>query len=58
MGLRQVAAYSSVCERTLRTWIYSPIDPLPAVRVRGKILIKIAEFEAWLERRRIQPVPP
>ncbi|MGI9071700.1 MAG: helix-turn-helix domain-containing protein [Bryobacteraceae bacterium] len=54
-GLRQATHYASVCGRTLRSWLHSPTDPLPAVRVGGKILIKRTELEAWLERHRIKP---
>lgn len=56
LGLRQVTQYASVCERTVRSWIHSPVDPLPAVHVGGKILINRTELERWLERHRIHPV--
>jgi excisionase family DNA binding protein len=55
LGLRQAACYASVCERTLRAWIHSPIDPLPAVRVSGKILLRRSELDRWLETHRLQP---
>jgi excisionase family DNA binding protein len=54
MGLRQVTDYASVCERTVRSWIHSAVDPLPAARVRGKILIRRTELDSWLERHRIR----
>jgi excisionase family DNA binding protein len=54
MGIRQLRAYASVSERTLRSWIHSPVDPLPAVRVGGKILVKRSELDLWLERHRIK----
>ena len=55
MGLRQVTAYASVCERTVRGWIHSPVDALPAVQVRGKILISRVELDRWLDRHRVRP---
>jgi excisionase family DNA binding protein len=54
LSLKQLTRYANVSERTLRTWIHSPIDPLPAVRLAGKILVKRSELDAWLERRRIK----
>lgn len=57
LGLRQLTAYAAVSERTLRGWIHLPSDPLPAVRIGGKILIRRTQFDAWLERRRIEPLP-
>lgn len=57
LGLRDLTAYAAVSERTLRSWIKLPSDPLPAVRAGGKILIRRTEFDAWLGRRRIDPLP-
>jgi excisionase family DNA binding protein len=54
LGLRHVTQYASVSERTLRAWIHSPVDPLPAVRVSGKILVRRSELDAWLQRHRVQ----
>ena len=54
MGLRQLRDYASVSERTLRSWIHSPVDPLPAVRVGGKILVRRSELDLWLERHRVK----
>ena len=55
LGLRHLAEYSDTSERTLRGWINSPLDPLPAVRVGGKILVGRKEFDSWLRRHRIIP---
>ena len=48
MGLQQVQQYASISERTVREWIHRPMNPLPAVRVGTKILIKRSELDAWL----------
>jgi excisionase family DNA binding protein len=56
LGLRQVTQYAAVSERTVRAWIHAPVDALPAVRVGGKILVRRAELDAWLGRRRIRPL--
>lgn len=54
LGLRELTRYAAVSERTLRTWIRDPIDPLPAVRVARKTLVRRSEFDRWLERHRIK----
>ena len=56
LGLRQVTTYADVSERTVRSWIHSPLDPLPAVQPGGKILIRRSELDAWLGRRRLKPL--
>ncbi len=56
LGLRHLAEYSDTSERTLRMWIHSPVEPLPAVRIGGKILVRRADFDAWLQRHKIEPL--
>lgn len=55
MGLKQLTHYANLSERTLRAWIHSAVDPLPAVRVAGKILVRRSELDAWLARHRVKP---
>lgn len=55
LDLQGLTRYAAVCERTLRAWIHSPVDPLPAVRVRGKILVNRRAFDAWLGRHAVRP---
>lgn len=56
LDLRRLREYSTVSNRTLRAWIHSPVDPLPAVRVGTKILVRRSEFDAWMELHRIKQV--
>ncbi len=56
LGLRQVIQYANVSERTVRAWIHSPLDPLPAAKVRGKILVRKSDFDAYLERHKVKPL--
>jgi hypothetical protein len=56
LDLRRLTAYASVGEKTLRSWIHAPADPLPAVRVRGKILVRRRKFDTWLEQHAVKPV--
>jgi hypothetical protein len=55
MDLKALTQYAAVSERTLRTWIHSTVDPLPATRVRGKILVNRRGFDAWLREHPVKP---
>ena len=54
LSLRDLTVYAAVSERTLREWMHRDKNPLPAVQVEGKILVRRAAFDAWLERYRIR----
>ena len=56
LGLRQLTEYADISERTLRTWIYSRTDPLPATKVSGKVLVRKTDFDWYLERHRVKPL--
>lgn len=55
LDLRALTKYAAVSERTLRGWIHRPVDPLPAVRVATKILVRRSVFDQWLEAHRLTP---
>lgn len=38
LGLKELTRYADISQRTLRSWIYSAVDPLPAAKVCGKVL--------------------
>jgi len=54
LSLRELTEYASVSERTLRSWMHRENNPLPAVRVEGKILVRRSAFVEWLARHRIE----
>jgi len=56
LDLRALTQYASVSERTMREWIHRPANPLPAVRVGAKILVRRSEFDRWLEKHRLEPI--
>ena len=56
LDLRALQRYACVSERTLREWVHRPIDPLPAVRVGRKILIRRSSFDAWLEAHQVRRI--
>jgi excisionase family DNA binding protein len=56
LDLRSLQKYACVSERTLRDWIHRAVDPLPAVRVRSKILVRRTEFDRWLETHQVKHV--
>jgi excisionase family DNA binding protein len=56
LDLKALQKYACVSERTLREWIHRPVDPLPAVRVGTKILVRRSDFDRWLEGYQIKSV--
>lgn len=50
LDLRALQQYATISERTLRTWVHQLIEPLPAVRVGGKVLIRRSDFDTWLRK--------
>jgi len=56
MDLKTTQRYADVSDRLLREWIHRAINPLPAIQVaHGKILIRRAHFDRWLEAQPFQP---
>jgi excisionase family DNA binding protein len=56
LDLKALRQHASVSERTIRDWIHRPVDPLPAVRVGSKILVRRSEFDRWLEAHQVKRV--
>ncbi len=56
LDLSRLQQYACVSERTLRDWIRRPSDPLPAVQVRNKILVRRSVFDRWLEAHQVKHV--
>ena len=54
--LKALQEYAAVSERTLRQWVHRPLNPLPAVRVGTKILIRRSSFDRWLEAHPINQI--
>jgi excisionase family DNA binding protein len=53
LDLKAVQQYACVSERTLRDWIHRT-DPLPAVRVGAKMLVRRSDFDRWLQNHTIK----
>lgn len=53
--LRGLTLYAAVSERTIREWLHRSLNPLPAVRVGRKILVRRSTFDAWLEKHPLIP---
>ena len=49
LDLRALTKYAAVSERTLGSWIHDMVNPLPAVKIGNKILVRRLTFDAWLE---------
>jgi len=56
LDLRATTRHACVSERTIREWIHRAKNPLPAVQVDKKILIRRSVFDRWLEAHPYQPV--
>ena len=55
LDLSSLTAYADVSKRTLGDWIRDTTDPLPAIRVNGKILVNKGKFDHYLENHTIKP---
>ncbi len=55
LDLKTATEYVSVSDRTIREWLHRPINPLPAVRVGMKILVRKSTLDAWLEAHPLVP---
>lgn len=51
MDLKTLARYSSVSVKTIHRWMAADIDPLPASKPSGKVLVKRKTFDLWMERQ-------
>ena len=56
LDLRTLKWHACISVRTLRTWIHRPVDPLPAVCVGKKLLIRRSTFDAWLEAHKLKQI--
>jgi len=56
LDLKALTRYASISERTMRQWIHLAANPLPAVQVGTKILVRRSEFDRWLQNHRVEPV--
>jgi len=56
MDLKALQRYACVSERTLREWAHRPQNPLPAVRVGTKILVRRSTFDSWLEGHKLETI--
>ena len=56
LDLKALQQYACVSERTIREWIHRPLNPLPAVQVGRKILVRRSAFDRWLNGHQFKPV--
>lgn len=54
MDLKTLERYSSVSNRTLRTWIKAFNNPLPASCRGRKILVSRRIFDKWMEQNSVE----
>lgn len=56
LDLQALTKYAALSINTIREWIHNDVDPLPAVQVGGKLLIRKSEFDTYLDRHRVKPL--
>ena len=49
--------YAGLSVRTLRAYLHDPTVPLPHYRVRGKILVRRSDYDAWVLQFRQRGAP-
>jgi len=55
LPVKDLAVYSGLSVRTLRTYISHPSHPLPCYRIGGKVLVRRSEFDQWAQQFRAEP---
>lgn len=55
LDVRELTQYAAVSERTFREWIHRGENPLPAVQVDKKILVRRTQLDRWLEAHPLRP---
>jgi len=55
LDLRALTRYAAISERTIREWIHRDQNPLPAVQVGKKILVRRSLFDHWLQEHVVPP---
>jgi hypothetical protein len=53
LDLKALSSYACVSEKTLRAWIHSVTNPLPAYQRGTKIYVRKSEFDRWLQRHAV-----
>jgi len=57
LSQQQLAQHTGLCERTIRTYINRADNPLPVYRMGRRVLIRLDEFERWMEAQRTMGRP-
>jgi Helix-turn-helix domain len=54
LDLKTLCVYACASEKTLRNWIHSPDDPLPASQRGNKIYVRRRDFDLWMQRHALK----
>jgi excisionase family DNA binding protein len=55
LSVVELAAYSGLSRRTLERHLAHPTTPLPHYKIGGRILVRRAEFDAWIHSQGTSP---
>jgi hypothetical protein len=47
-----LAQHASVSLRSIDNWLVDPVRPLPSYRFGRRVLVRLADFEAWAQAHR------
>lgn len=54
LDLKRLSQYACTSENTLRHWIHSSTNPLPASQRGNKIYVRKRDFDAWMRHHAVQ----
>ena len=57
LTLKGLHEYSSLSVRTLQRACVDPIHPLPHFKLPNKILVRKSDFDAWVQRFKVDATP-
>lgn len=52
LSILALSKYCGLSRRTLQKYLVRPSSPLPHIKLGGKILVKVSEFDRWAEQFR------
>ena len=55
VDLQALSKILGLSVRTIRTYINDPLDPLPAIRLSGKLIVSVRALGDYLDRHQVQP---
>lgn len=63
VSVKTLSRLVDISEKTIWDWIYKnrcrpTLDPIPYYKLGGLVRFNLHEVRAWVDRRKVRPVPP